>query len=69
MGEVPHGSHYALRGRYDLAICNPVHKKRCKQMQIPNECRVNSDKKLRLRRSFLSWLPLNPKPQSSLQTL
>ena len=45
MGEVPHGSHYALRGRYGLAICHPVHKSRCKQMQIPNECRVNTDKK------------------------
>lgn len=54
MGEVPHGSGYGLRGRYGLAICHPVHKSRCKQMQIPNECRVNSDKKLRLRRSFLS---------------
>lgn len=69
MGEVPHGSHYALRGRYDLAICNPVHKKRCKQMQILNAGHVNANKKLRLRRSFLSWLPLNPKLQSSLQTL
>lgn len=52
MGEVPHGSHYALRGRYGLAICHPVHKSRCKQMQIPNGCRVNADKKLRSRRSF-----------------
>lgn len=45
MGEVPHGSRYALRGRYGLAICNPVHKSPCKQMQILNECRVNTDKK------------------------
>ena len=69
MGEVPHGSHYAWRGRYGLAICHPVHKSRCKQMQILNAGHVNANKKLRLRRSFLSWLPLNPKPQSSLQTL
>lgn len=52
MGEVPHGSGYGLRGRYDLAICHPVHKKRCKQMQILNACRVNANKKLRPRRSF-----------------
>ena len=45
MGEVPHGSGYGLRGRYGLAICHPVHKSRCKQMRIPNECRVNTDKK------------------------
>ena len=36
MGEVPHGSGYGLRGRYGLAICHPVHKSRCKQMQILN---------------------------------
>ena len=45
MNEAAHGSRYGLRGRYDLAICNLVHKSRCKQMQIPNECRVNTDKK------------------------
>ena len=54
MGEVPHGSHYALRGRYGLAICHLVHKSRCKQMQILNACHVNANKKLRPRRSFLS---------------
>lgn len=69
MGEVPHGSRYGLRGRYDLAICSLVHKSRCKQMQIPNECCVNTDKKTPPEAEFLSWLPLNPKPQSSLQTL
>ena len=52
MGEVPHGSGYGLRGRYGLAICHPVHKSRCKQMQIPNECRVNSDKKTPLEAEF-----------------
>ena len=69
MSEAVHGSRYALRGRYGLAICHPVHKSRCKQMQILNAGHVNANKKLRLRRSFLSWLPLNPKLQSSLQTL
>ncbi len=52
MGEVPHGSDYGLRGRYGLAICNPVYKSRCKQMQIPNECRVNTDKKTPLEAEF-----------------